>query len=226
MTPRPFQIDPEVMDNIRPMLFVDADRVAELHEAAMGKSLWAQLGVRFLRCLYTQLVNDDRFFGFVYLEKGIIRGFIAGSLDTDAMMQDVFRRSWFLLGPAAFPRALQPQVFRHLLETRHYSRASSSVQMPDPVLAESLFCSFEPELRGRRVAGHINKVLFDEFLAREQKYVKVTTEVDNEGANRQLQSWGFERCGNFRFYGKEMCTYVLNLVHSERVDPVSRHHNI
>ena len=28
MSPRPFQIDPQVMDRIRPMLFIDADQVA------------------------------------------------------------------------------------------------------------------------------------------------------------------------------------------------------
>ena len=41
--------------------------------------------------------------------------------------------------------------------------------------------------------------------------VQITTEVDNEGANRQLQSWGFVDCGRFTFYGKEMVTYVLDL---------------
>ena len=226
MSPRPFQIDPKVMDRIRPMLFIDAERVAELHHAAMGNSLWAKLGTRFLKVLYTQLVQDDRFFGFVYLEKGIVRGFIAGSLDPDAMMHDVFRKGWFLLGPAAFPKALQPEIFRYLMETRHYASASNAVTLPEPIQAESLFCSFEPELRGKRVSGHINKVLFDEFLARGERFVKVTTEIDNEGANRQLKSWGFEHCGEFQFYGKAMCTYVLNLTQSERLDPVSRHYNI
>jgi hypothetical protein len=56
------------------------------------------------------------------------------------------------------------------------------------VRAESMFCSFEPHLRGTRVSGAINKVLFDELAARGHRYVKITTEADNEGAVRQLSS--------------------------------------
>ena len=69
-------------------------------------------------------------------------------------------------------------------------------------------------------------MLFDELLARGHSAVKVTTETDNEGANRQLQSWGFEDRGRFRFYGKEMVLYVLDLNASDRVEPVSRHPSV
>ena len=84
--------------------------------------------------------------------------------------------------------------------------------------AESLFCSFEADLRGRRVSGHINKVLFDELAARGHRQVKITTEVDNPGSNRQLRAWGFEEAGRFRFYGKDMVTLVLDLQRSPRVE--------
>jgi len=53
--------------------------------------------------------------------------------------------------------------------------------------------------------------------------VKITTETDNEGANRQLRSWGFEDRGTFRFYGKEMRVFVLDLLTSPRVEAVRRH---
>ena len=110
-------------------------------------------------------------------------------------------------------------VLRQLWQTFRYFSVSGAEDVP----AESLFCSFVPDLRGKRVSGHINKVLFDELLARGQPRVKITTEVDNEGANRQLRSWGFEDKGRFRFYGKEMVTYVLDLAASPRVEAVSRH---
>ncbi len=227
---RPFAVDPEVMGRIRPMQARDAEDVARLHHAAMGNSLWARVGRRFLAVLYRVLVDSERFLAFVYeepVEPGSgrmrVRGFIAGSTDPDAMLRDTFRRAWFLLGPAALPGVLKPSVLRRLAETARYKRVSDAVHLPGPVPAESLFCSFEPDLRGRRVSGHINKVLFDDLLARGHRYVKITTEVDNEGANRQLRSWGFVDCGRFRFYGKDMVTYVLDLEASPRVEPVSRH---
>ena len=219
---RPFTVDPDVMARIRPMRAVDVDRVAELHHAAMGNSLWAKLGIPFLRELYRGLVNNDRFLGFVYEEDGRVVGFIAGSIDASKMMRTTFRKCWFLLGPASLPNALKPSVLRQLVTTARYFSQSDSV-LAEAVAAESLFCSFEPGLRGKRISGHINKVLFDELLARGTSKVKVTTEIDNEGANRQLTSWGFEDKGHFQFYGKDMVTYVLDLEASPRVEPVSRH---
>lgn len=220
MSLQPFPVDPEVMGRIRPMQFRDAPRVAELHEAAMGNSLWAQLGRRFLTALYQGLVDSPWFLGFVYVEDGEIRGFIAGSIDTSKMFRDVGRRRMMFIAPtAALGLLRRPRVARTLLETARYFGASGA----EDVAAESLFCSFVPNLRGRRVSGHINKVLFDELYARGRGQVKITTEVDNEGANRQLQSWGFEQHGTFRFYGKDMVTYVLDLAASPRVEAISRH---
>jgi hypothetical protein len=213
---RPFEVDAEVLAHIRPMRVRDVPSVARQHAAAMGQSSWAQLGTRFLDALYAALLADPRFVGFVYEEDGRVRGFIAGTTDADRMMRAVFRARWGRLALAAVP-ALRPRLAWKLVETARYKDRSGA-----GIAAESLFCSFEEHLRGKRVSGHINKVLFDELLSRGHKEVKITTEVDNEGANRQLQSWGFEERGRFAFYGKRMVTYVLDLERSPRVEAVSR----
>ncbi|MBM4365376.1 MAG: hypothetical protein FJ102_04125 [Deltaproteobacteria bacterium] len=217
---KPFPVDEGVMQSIRPMQFRDARRVAELHQAAMGNSLWAMLGLTFLQALYQALVDSPYFLGFVYVEDGRVRGFIAGSTDTSKMYQDIGRRRFMFLGPAAALGILRhPRVSVKLIETYRYFGVSGADEVP----GESLFCSFEPDLRGKRVSGHINKVLFDELLARGHRAVKITTEVDNEGANRQLQSWGFRDAHRFRFYGKDMITYVLDLEGHPRLEARSRH---
>jgi hypothetical protein len=219
---KPFPVDPDVLGRIRPMQYRDAERVAELHEAAMGKSLWAQLGRSFLVALYRALVDSPTFIAFVYVEDAEVKGFIAGSLDTRAMFADILRRrKQFVLPPAALGVLRRPSLIPLLVQTARYSDVSGA-----DVPGESLFCSFVPNLRGKRVSGHINKVLFDELLARGHAKVKITTEVDNQEANRQLQSWGFEDSGRFRFYGKDMVTYVLPLRGHPRLEPVSRHPTI
>jgi len=218
MSPRPFKPDRAVLDRIRPMAARDAAEVARLHHAAMGNSTWALLGHRFLKALYASLIDDERFLAFVYEEDSRVCGFIAGSQDTSAMLKSTFRRVWPILAASALPRALSPSILGRLIETTRYTDVSGSQHIP-----ESLFCSFEPNLRGKRISGHINKVLFDEFLARGHARVKVTTEVDNEGANRQLKSWGFEEQDSFTFYGKPMVLYILDLEASDRVEPISRH---
>lgn len=216
----PFHVDPEIINRIRPMQFRDAARVAELHHAAMGRSLWAKLGTTFLREVYKALVDCPLSLCFVYVEDGEVKGFIAGSTDTAAMFNDLLKRRYLVLGPAAVMGLVRhPSSLLPLLETARYTKQSGASE----VKAESLFCSFVPNLRGKRVSGHINKVLFDELLARGALAVKVSTEVDNEAANRQLLSWGFKEAHRFRFYGKDMLTYVLDLQNSPRVQAVSRH---
>ena len=211
------------MARIRPMQYRDADRVAELHAAAMGNSLWAQLGHSFLAAVYRALVDCPTFIGFVYVEDAELKGFIAGSLDTRAMFRDVLaRRKQFVLPPALLGVLKKPKLLPLLVQTARYAEASGGADVP----GESLFCSFVPNLRGKRVSGHINKALFDELLARGHRKVKVTTEVDNEGANRQLLSWGFVDGGRFRFYGKEMVLYILDLRGHPRVEPISRHPSV
>jgi ribosomal protein S18 acetylase RimI-like enzyme len=220
VTLSPFPIDSDVLARIRPMQFRDAEAVARLHHAAMGESLWAQLGVPFLSALYRALVDVPSFLAFVYVEDGEVRGFIAGSTDTAAMYRETLRRRGSFLAPfAALGLVRRPTLARKLWETGRYGAASGAAD----VTGESLFCSFASHLRGKRVSGHINKVLFDELLARGHAHVKVSTETSNEAANRQLQSWGFVERERFRFYGKDMITYVLDLRSCPRVEAHSRH---
>jgi hypothetical protein len=221
MSLRPFVVDPSVMARIRPTEAIDISAIARLHEAAMGQSMWARIGPRFLRALYRALIDDERFLSFVYTESNDVRGFIAGSIDTEQMLKSTLARAWPTLAIAAFPKALHPKILGKLLQTTRYDDTSGGEQMP-----ESLFCSFEPGLRGKRISGHINKVLFDELLARGHSTVKVTTETTNKGANRQLLSWGFVDAAHFRFYGKEMIRYELDLVECERVEAISRHRSV
>ena len=215
--PNPFHPDIAVLQRIRPMCEADLARVAELHKAAMGNSLWAQLGHRFLMEIYRALLQHAEFLGFVYEEQGEIEGFIAGSLDTAAMMRGIALKRLHRLSLAALFGLRNPKILRRLLETPFYFRNSSAPNPSTHVTAESLFCSFTPKTRGKRISGHINKVLFDTLLFEGHSQVKITTETDNEEANRQLQSWGFQAHGKFQFYGKEMVLYILDLNESDRV---------
>ena len=219
---KPFPVDPQVMAAIRPMDLRDISRVVALHQAAMGSSLWARLGTPFLMTLYRGMLAHPDFIGFVYEEDSRVRGFIAGSTDTRRLFRWVlFRAGPQLIAPTLQGLAHNLPLLRELVQTPLYFSRSSAPAETIP--AESLFCSFEPDLRGKRISGHINKVLFDELRARGQQQVKITTETDNEGANRQLRSWGFEDRGTFRFYGKEMRVFVLDLLTSPRVEAVRRH---
>ncbi len=213
-----FEVDPEILARMHPMEEAHVDAVCRLHQAAMGNSLWARLGPLFLRRLYRALVESPDFIGLVYVEDGRTRGLIAGSSNGPRMMRRILAGHAISLGAAAFWGVLRrPGVAWPLLETLRYF-GKSGVAGTEDIVAESMFCSFEPELRGKRISGLINKLLFDELARRGAHFVKITTEVDNAGAARQLTSWGFERAGEFRFYGKRMLTWTLDLKACERVE--------
>jgi hypothetical protein len=213
----PFPVDPGARARIHPMNRAHLPGVVRLHTAAMGHSLWARLGPTFLRRIYAALVDHPDFLGWVYVEEGRVRGFIAGTADGPRMMRDTLARHAPRLAVATARGVLRrPAASLPLAETFRYHTLSRSDEGPE-VRAESMFCSFEPGLRGKKIAGLINKVLFDELAARGHTHVKITTEEDNTGAVRQLTSWGFERAGAFRFYGKPMLVWHLDLVRCERV---------
>jgi hypothetical protein len=214
----PFAVDPEARARMRRMGREHLDDVCHLHQAAMGRSLWAQLGRPFLRRVYEGLLDHPDFIGFVYLEEGRARGFIAGTANGPRMLRDVLRRrAPGLALAAAWGLLRRPLAGWRVVETLRYFRRSALAGV-DEVVAESMFCSFEPELRGKRISGLINKLLFDELAARGHRFVKITTDADNLGAARQLTSWGFQQLGSFRFYGKEMLIWRLDLLACERVD--------
>jgi hypothetical protein len=208
------------MGRIRPMRLDDVPAVASMHRSIMGTTQWGQLGGRFLRALYRQLLAHPLFLGFVYEEDSRIRGFIAGTEDGSALFRTTLvRRGHHLIRPTLYGLFRRPRLIFRLLQTPAYFRSSNPVR---DVSAESFFCAFERHLRGLRVSGHINKVLFDELAARGHRFVKVSTEVSNKGANRQLLSWGFEERGRFSFYRTPMVTYVLDMTNSPRVEPIRR----
>ena len=217
--PRPFPVDPGVLARIRPMTESDVVAVARLHRSAMGHSLWARLGEPFLCVLYTALLAHPSFIGYVYDDEKGVRGFIAGTEDAAGMMHQTFRRNAWRLARVALAGVWRDwSAAIPLVQTPVYFKKTAFEALRD-VPAESLFCSFEPDLRGKRISGLINKVLFDELAARGHRYVKITTEANNAGAVRQLSSWGFEQVGTFAFYRKTMIAWRLDLAKSDRVDP-------
>ena len=214
----PFPCDPEVMARILRMTPSHVPHVARLHHQSMGTSLWARLGVPFLEALYRGLLADPGFVGYVYLEDGHVGGFIAGTDDASLLFRrTLLRHAAHLLLPTIAGLIRQPSLLLTLLSTPLYFGRSSPSPAVEAVKAESLFCSFAPALRGKRIAAHINKVLFDEMARRGHRRLKITTEQSNQPAIRQLTAMELEPCGTFSFYGKVMVAYVLDLERSSMV---------
>ena len=82
--------------------------------------------------LYRGLVDSPYFLGFVYEEDGVVKGFIAGSIDAEAMMRTLMRSRALVLGAAAATGVLKrPQVLGRLSQTLRYFKVSDADQDPD-----------------------------------------------------------------------------------------------
>ena len=160
---RPLELDPEVMASIHPLVFHDAP-ASRAHHAAMGDSTWARLGVRFLTTLYRNLVHFTGLHRFRVPRAGSGPRLHAGGTDPDRMMATVFRKAWFLPGARRLPRACDRRpssCSRHLGTRRSVTGGPAGAGTCGvPVL------QFRADLRGKRVAGAINKVLFDDLASR------------------------------------------------------------
>ena len=214
----PFPVDDKIMRRIRPMRPSDVAQVAEQHCAAMGHSLWAQLGKPFLEALYTGLLQDPLFAAYVYEEEEEIQGFVAGSLDVPHTFRQLWHKHWReLLTPTLTGLYHHPRLIGSIISTPLYFARSKASKDTSEIKAESLFCSFKPHLRGTRTAGHINKVLFQHFRQVGCRYIKITTEADNKASLRQLSHWGFTIEEEFYFYGKKMYALVMDLSTNPRL---------
>ncbi len=214
----PFHVNQEIMSHIRPMCRADVEQVAEQHYSAMGHSLWAQLGKPFLQALYAGLLQDPLFVAYVYVTEETVRGFVAGSLDVQHTFNRLWQKHWQQLFLPALSGLIRcPYLISSLISTPFYFKRSASSQRVEAIKAESLFCSFQPDLRGTGAAGHINRMLFKHFLTAGCRYIKITTETDNEASLRQLNHWGFTIEERFNFYGKDMYTLVMDLSTNPRL---------
>ncbi|MCB9489744.1 MAG: hypothetical protein H6684_13510 [Deltaproteobacteria bacterium] len=219
----PLQLDPRWYNHVRPLMRGDVTTVAELHAKGMGTTLWGSFGRHFLEALYRAMLDDPDFVAFVFEENRIVRGFIVGSTDGSNMMKRTFRKAFWKLLPHVVKAGYRdPALIREALATpRYFAKSATDSRARDA--AESFFCYIQEEWRGTRISGLMNKFLFDELLFRGFQRVKITTEADNDGALRQLDSWGFEPVGEFEFYAKKMTTHLLELHICSRVQPVRRH---
>ncbi len=214
----PLKVNPDVLKNIKPMKKTHIHGVALIHKQIMGNTLWGKLGLGFLEEVYSKLLEHPSFIGYVYLHNGRVGGFIAGSDNGPKMMRETLKSGWKkLFFPLLKGVILSPSVFAPLVFTTRYFNISALPGLEN-VTGESMFCAFEKRFRGKRISGLINQVLFNELANRGHKSIKITTEIDNKGAIRQLESWGFERVGTFKFYGKTHMAWKLDFSTSGRVN--------
>jgi ribosomal protein S18 acetylase RimI-like enzyme len=185
-------------------------QVARLHRAAL-KGLLFELGEAAARAFYSGCVRTGSAAGFVYIQKGEVRGFVLGSVRPDRLKRAILRSNpigtltGVFLGIFHRPAALALLV--------------KSVRGPD----EGSYDPREPELTYLAVAADcrtsgIGGSLVDAFTKAMRDAgvpgYELSVDDDNDGAAAFYERRGFKPIGRYREFNARHLRYRLELLSS------------
>lgn len=182
---------------IVPLGVEHVDAVAQLHCAAL-RGLLSELGAPAARAYYTGCVRADSAVGFVYVENGVVRGYVLGSAHPDRLKREVLRRN-----PVGTLAGLCVGFMR---QPSSLARLLKSVRGPDEgtydgQVAELTYLAVVADCR----RGGIGRQLIDAFAgamreAGVQEY-ELSVDDDNRAAIGFYERLGFRLTGSYLEFG-------------------------
>ncbi len=194
-----------------PMQMEHVGEVVDIHLKSFPGFFLTFLGPRFLRLLYTEIIQYPEHVAYVACASGKrLVGFVAGIKDESKFYRHLVRTRLFHFMSAALGSTLQRplSVFRLLRALTYPS------QKQEPI-AQAVLMSIavHPEASRRGVGQKLVKHFLEEINRQEVKSVSLTTDADNnESVNQFYQKLGFEI---MRTYvtpeGRRMYEYLIRL---------------
>ena len=199
----------------------DAPAVALLHQQGITAGFLSGLGPRFLSALYCTIANSRWSTVFTAVPEGTGKpvGFIAASIDTGRMYQDVLLRRGLRFAWLLAPQIIRPVAVKNMLETVLYpvfhakdaerkadvlSQASSA----GGVRAELLAIAVDREWQGRGIGRLLVNEMEGYFRESGVERYKVVTSAQDETANAFYRALGFCLEKTFVHHRREMCQYI------------------
>jgi len=175
-------------ERIRLMRLAHVHQVVQVHLQSFPGFFLTYLGERFLRELYTAILQDPSGIAFVYQEGGLL-GFVAGTDQPAGFYKRLLSRRLVPFGLASLGPALrQPHIIPRLL------RAQNTPTEADPGEGCGTLMSIAvtPSAQGRGVGGQLLQAFLEEAKGRGLAEVNLTTDrLDNEEVNQFYQRHGF-----------------------------------
>ncbi len=192
---------------IRQMETRDMEAVTGLHSEALKIGFLSTLGEDFLSIIYEGITASDLGVIFVYEEDEKVAGFIAGSMDTQKLFREIYRRKLpRLAGNLAFKVVRQPGIIRNLMRSSRYPGMAGG-----SVAAELLSIAVYEDFRGRGIGSALVEALIKYFKERDLSMFKVSVDQRLEGADEFYERLGFELKDTIEIYGKKMSIYIYDL---------------
>lgn len=191
---------------IVPMQLEHADRVAELHCAALEGDFLPRLGKRFLTVFYQGVLDLGVGFGFVAVAEGQPVGFVLASADTSGLFKRVMLSRAMALCLHIIPALIRnPALIANVVETFLYPRKERDVAEK----AEVLVLGFDVAYRDPRMTYQLFNAVNDTFRAQGVRSYKATVLQTNQLINNLLCRLGFQLVFEFELYRKKWNLYTF-----------------
>lgn len=200
---------------IRQMETRDMEAVTQLHSEALRIGFLSTLGEDFLGIIYEGITASDLGIIFVYEEDEKVTGYIAGSMDTQRLFREIYRRKLpRLAGNLAFKVVRQPGIIRNLVRSSRYPGMAG-----DSVPAELLSIAVVEDARGKGIGSALVEALIEYFRKHGVDRFKVSVDQRLPGVDKFYESLGFELSNTIDIYEKKMDIYVFDIGRREVASP-------
>lgn len=153
--------------------------VVEVHQQSFPSFFLTFLGPRFLRLLYTSIVESPQGVGFVYAEGGQVLGFVAGVANPSGFYSSLIRRRLPAFMMAACTAALRrPSIIARLFRALTYPSQTPAGNSSATLMS----IGTRPDCQGRGVGKLLVEAFLGEMRGRGVRSVNLTTDRDNNDA--------------------------------------------
>lgn len=184
------------MTLIRRAKLKDIDDIVGIHTRSFSSFFLTILGKKFLRLLYSELLNENGNVFFVHIsDKNKITGFVVGVTNQTGLYKRLAKKRWFAFAIASSYSAIQnPRIIPRLFRALTYSKNVSKFACP--TLLMSLAVS--PDEKGKGIGRSLVKEFILEMSNLGISHVCLTTDRDNnQSANLFYQKLGFRIAREF-----------------------------
>ena len=181
-------------------------QVAKLHKESITTGFLSSLGEDFLYCLYKAISLSDKAVLLVDVEKGRVRGFVAGSLDFADIKMQLLKSCKATLLKVLLKLVINPKRFFRFLETYHYTNTKKDLTLP---AAELLSIAVHPLYRKQKIATNLYKALVEYMKKNRVNKFKIVVGENLKGAQKFYEKMGAKKVKDFELHkGQKSWIYI------------------
>jgi ribosomal protein S18 acetylase RimI-like enzyme len=201
---------------IRPATHSDLPQIVKVHEAAFTGFLMTELGPRFLKAYYQQVLDHSHPLFLVWQGNEMIEGFVAGFIHPHEFYRRLRQNRWRFAWLAGTHLLLRPSRWRRVLASLRRT-TQIALDAPQKPLAELASLAVHPQSQGKGIGKALVLAFLAEAQARGVHEVYLTTDAHhNDSVNAFYQRLGFQLSRQFWHTPQRLMneySYVLEAQH-------------